>query len=125
MAVGILRSNRIAPTDPRRAYVENLALRIDERATRVAPSAAPAYGMPIALSRGEPERLYGAAGLHPYRPEAVRAHGLDGRSIPAWCDNLLTVLRPAERNPTYAAPLQKDLGHLGFPAQSVRSIVNH
>ena len=81
--------------------------------------------MPIALSRGEPERLYGAAGLHPYRPEAVRAHGLDGRSIPAWCDNLLTVLRPAERTPTYAAPLQKDLGHLGFPAQSVRSIVNH
>ena len=80
--------------------------------------------MPITLPRGELERWYGAAGLDPYRPEALRAHCRDDRSIPALRYNLLTAPRREERNPNDVAPLQKALSDLGFPAPCVRSAVN-
>ncbi|MGH8283489.1 MAG: gamma-glutamylcyclotransferase family protein [Gammaproteobacteria bacterium] len=122
MDVSILRNSGVAPVDLRRAYVDDFALRIGDRATLVPSADARSYGMLISLTREELERLYGTPGLHQYRPEAVLAHPLDGGSVPALCYNLLTEPQADERNPKYAVQLQRVLGDLGFPAEYVNSV---
>ncbi|MGH7268419.1 MAG: aldo/keto reductase, partial [Candidatus Rokuibacteriota bacterium] len=123
MDVEILRQNGVAPVDPRRAYVEDFAVRIGRRATLVPDAGGRVYGMLVALTPAELERLYAAPGLEGYRPEAVLARPLDGPPAPALCyNNLRDAPRPDERNPEYAARLQRVLGTLGFPPAYVASI---
>ncbi len=122
MDVGILRGDGVTPTHVRRAYVDEFALRIGNRATLVPSTGARAYGMVISLTRGELERLYAAPGLEQYRPEAILARCLDGGSVPALCYSLLAAPGADERNPAYAARLRRVLGDLGFPAESVDSV---
>ena len=97
-----------AMAPPRRARAERMSRtsRCVAGIATLIPSGAHACGMPITLPRGELERWYGAAGLDPYRPEALRAHCRDGCSIPALCYNLVTVPRREERHPNDTAPLQ-------------------
>ena len=71
MDVDVLRNSGVAPADPRHAHVDHFALRIGERATLVPSSGARSYGMLIALTHSEFDRLYGAPGLDQYRPEAL------------------------------------------------------
>jgi hypothetical protein len=87
-----LRHAGVKPSNSRRAYVDGFALRIGQRATLVPSSGARAYGMLIALTHAELERLYRAPGLELYRPEAVVAHTFENGLVPALCYNLLTVL---------------------------------
>jgi len=122
MDVGILRNSSVVPVNPRKAYVDGFALRIGNRATLVPSAGARAYGMLIALTHPELERLYGAPGLDQYRAEAVLACCLDGDPVPALCYNLLVEPRADERNPDYAVRLQQVLRHLNFPAEYVNSI---
>jgi hypothetical protein len=124
MDVAVLRDGGIVPAEPHRAYVDDFALRIGNRATLVPSRGARAYGMLIALTRPELERLYSAPGLQEYRPEAVLAHCLDGASVPALCYNLLVDPRPEERNLNYAVRLQQTLRDLGFPAEYVESVTS-
>ena len=124
MDVGILRKAGAAPLNARRAYVDDFALRIGERATLLPSAGARSYGMLIALTHGELAHLYAAPGLEPYRPEAVLARCLDGGSVPALCYNLPVPPRADERNPGYAARLQKLLGELGFPLEYVNSVAS-
>ncbi|MGH8290750.1 MAG: gamma-glutamylcyclotransferase family protein [Steroidobacteraceae bacterium] len=124
MDVSVLGKSGVAPVDLRRAYVDDFALCIGNRATLVPSTGARSYGMLIALTRGELERLYGAPGLNQYRPEAVLAHCLDGGSVPALCYNLLAEPRAGERNSNYAMQLQKVLGDLGFPVEYVNSVAS-
>jgi light-regulated signal transduction histidine kinase (bacteriophytochrome) len=70
----ILRQSQVAAVRPRRAFVDGYALRIGRRATLVPASGARAYGMVLALTHDELERLYATPGLEQYRPEAVVAH---------------------------------------------------
>ncbi len=63
MDSGILRNSHVAAVNPRRAYVDDYALRIGRRATLVPASGARAYGMVYALTHDELERLYTAPGL--------------------------------------------------------------
>jgi hypothetical protein len=122
MDLELLRDSGVAPVNPRRAYVEDFALRIGQRATLLPAAGARAYGMLVALSHSELERLYAARGLEQYRPEAVLAHALPGPSTPALCYNLLESPRSDERNPEYAARLQRVLERLGFPPEYVASV---
>ena len=122
MDAEVLREGGVAPTNPRRAYVGDFALRIGQRATLVPSSGARAYGMLFALTHDELDRLYSAPGLEQYRPEAVLAQPLEGRSTPALCYNLREAPRPRERNPEYAARLQRVLGALAFPPEYVASV---
>ena len=124
MDVDILRENGVTPVNPRRAYVEGFALRIGQRATLLPAAGARAYGMLIALTHPELERLYSAPGLEQYRPEAVLAELLEGKAAPApaLCYNLREAPGPHERNPEYAARLQRVLGRLGFPPEYVASV---
>ena len=122
MDLEILREGGVAPINPRRAYVDDFALRIGQRATLVPSAGARAYGMLFALTHAELDRLYAAAGLEQYRPEAVLAHPLEGTPTPALCYNLRETPRPDERNPDYAARLQRALNKLDFPPEYVASV---
>ena len=123
MDVNVLRKSGVAPSDPRHAYVDNFALRIGERATLVHSPGVRTYGMLIALTHAELERLYAAPGLDQYRAEAVLAITMSGDPVPAMCFNLLVAPKPSERNPEYAARLQRALRVLDFPLEYIDSIV--
>jgi hypothetical protein len=123
MDINVLRAADVAPVNPRRAYVDNFALRIGQRATLLPSAGGRAYGMLFALTRTELERLYAAPGLEQYRPEAVLAWPLEGAPAPALCYNLREAPKPHERNPEYAARLQRALGKLDFPQEYVASVL--
>ena len=123
MDVEVLRRAGAEPSNPRRAFVSDFALRIGQRATLVPSLGARAYGMVIALTHAELDRLYTAPGLEHYRPEAVVAQPLEGTSIAALCYNLVCAPEPHERNPEYALRLRGVLKNLGFPTEYVASIV--
>jgi hypothetical protein len=118
----ILRESNVTPFKPRRAYVDDFALRIGQRATLLPSTGARAYGMLVALTHLELERLYAAPGLDQYRPEAVLAQPLGGQPSPALCYNLREAPRPDERNPEYAVRLQRVLRKLEFPAEYIASV---
>ena len=122
MDVDLLRQSGADPANPRRAYVADLALRIGQRATLVPMAGARAYGMLIALTHVELERLYGAPGLEHYRPEAVLAQVIEGHAVPALCYNLIQPPEPHERNADYAIRLKGTLTKLGFPENYVASV---
>jgi hypothetical protein len=112
-----------APGNPRRAHVDGFALRIGQRATLVPAAGSRVYGMLFALTHSDLDRLYAAPGLELYRPEAVLAHPFEGMPTPALCYVLHEAPRPGERNPEYAARLQRALSKLGFPADYVASVM--
>jgi len=122
MDAQVLRQAGTKPSNPRRAYVADYALRIGRRAPLVPSAGARAYGMLIALTHAELERLYGAPGLEGYRPEAVAAHLPDGEAMPALCYNLVQAPAPQERNADYARRLRQVLEDLGFPVEYVESV---
>jgi hypothetical protein len=122
MDVDILRESNVTPFNPRRAFVDDFALRIGQRATLLPSTGARAYGMLVALTHLELARLYAAPGLDEYRPEAVLALPLEGQPSPALCYNLREAPRPDERNPEYAVRLQRVLRKLEFPAEYVASV---
>jgi hypothetical protein len=121
----ILREAGVAPIDPRRAYVEEYALRIGQRATLIPSAGARAYGVLFALTHSELDRLYAAPGLEQYRPEAVLAQPLESTPTPALCYNLREAPPSLERNPDYATRLQGVLIKLDFPAEYVAAIGEH
>jgi hypothetical protein len=118
----VLREAGVVPMNPRRACVEGFALRIGQRATLVPSVRARAYGMLFALTHAELSRLYAAPGLDVYRPEAVLVQPLDGEPTPALCYNLAQAPQEHERNPEYAARLQRALSDLDFPADYVAAV---
>ena len=122
MDESILRQSGVAPVNPRRAYVDDFALRIGQRATLVPQPGARAFGMLLALTHANLQGLYSVPGLEQYRPEAVLAQQLEGPSVPALCYNLREAPHPDERNPNYALRLQAVLRNLGFPREYVESI---
>jgi hypothetical protein len=118
----VLRKSGAAPGDPRRAFVEDFALRIGQRATLVPSAGSRAYGMLFALTHAELDRLYAAPGLDAYRPEAVLVRTLEGVATPALCYTLSEPPRPEERNPEYAGRLQAALRALDFPPEYIASV---
>jgi hypothetical protein len=122
MDVAVLRNNNVNPIDPRHAYVDDFALRIGQRATLMPSAGGRAYGMLIALTHAELDRLYSAPGLDQYRPEAVIARQLSGEPRAALCYNLRVAPGPEERNADYASRLQDVLRTLKFPAEYVNSV---
>ena len=122
MDAQVLRQAGTKPSNFRHAYVDDFELRIGHRATLVPCPGARAYGMLIALTHAELERLYSAPGLEGYRPEAVVAHPSEGKATPALCYNLVQAPGPHERNAEYAMRLQGVLENLGFPVEYVESV---
>ena len=124
MDAGLLRSSGIDPANPRKAYVENYALRVGDRATLVPSVGARAHGMLMALTHLELERLYGAPGLDLYRAEAALARQPDAAPVAALCYNVPVGPRAGLRNSSYAVRLQETLRNLGFPAEYVDAVAD-
>jgi len=122
MDAEVLRQAGVKPSNLRRAYVADFALRIGQRATLVPSPGARAYGMLISLTHAELERLYSAPGLEGYHPEAVVAHPFHSEATPALCYNLIQAPEAHERNPEYAMRLRGVVENLGFPAEYVESV---
>ena len=106
MDVAVLKSSGVEPINVRQAFVDDFALRIGRRATLTPSKGARAYGMLIALTHAELERLYGGA----------------GGVVPALCYNLVIEPTADERNPDYARRLQQTLRALNFPSACVDSL---
>jgi len=123
MDESVLRDSGVVPANPRPAYVVDFALRIGQRATLVPSQGAKAFGMLMALTHADVEKLYAGAGLEHYKAEAVIARTPDGLSVPALCFNLPEAPSPEERNPQYVARLQNILNKLGFPREYVESLL--
>jgi glutamate/tyrosine decarboxylase-like PLP-dependent enzyme len=119
MDVDILSAQGVRPMNFRRSYVEDFALRIGKRATLVPSDGTRVYGMLIALTLADLERLYAAPGLEQYRPEAVLARTFEGEATPALCYNLLNAPSPDEYDADYAARLQRVLRKLDLPGEDV------
>jgi len=122
MDADVLDEAGTTPANFRRAYVDNFALRIGQRATLVPSPGSRAYGMLISFTHADLDRLYGAPGLEVYRPEALMACPFDGEAVPALCYNLVKAPEAHERNPEYAARLKMVLGKLDFPADYVEAV---
>ncbi len=123
MDTGILRAAGVAePANPRRAFVDDFALRIGQRATLVPMAGARAYGMLFALTHSELDLLYAAPGLEAYRAEAIVAQAYSGIPTPALCYNLRDPPLADEWNPGYASRLQDVLAGLDFPQEYVASV---
>jgi hypothetical protein len=78
--------------------------------------------MVMAMTHADVDRLYTAPGLEEYRPEAMLVRPLEGVPLAALCYNMPHAPRPDERNPDYAARLQRTLRALDFPPEYVASI---
>jgi hypothetical protein len=118
----LLRESQVLAESPRPAYVDGYQLCIGRRATLFPATGARAYGMVIALTHDELEKLYTAPGLQEYRPEAILAHLLDGEILPALCYNLREAPGPDEANAEYAERLCAVLAKLEFPPEYIASI---
>ena len=117
-----LRAMGIAPTEVRRAHVDDYALTIGQRATLVPKTGARCYGMLMELTFSEISVLYQAEGLRQYHPEAVIACDERGVCVPALCYNLDSVPQTVAPNLEYAAELRSLLSKLGFPAEYIARI---
>ena len=118
----VLRELGAEPRDPRRAYVDDHALRIGRRATLVPTSGSRSYGVVMALTHAELDDLYSAPGLEDYRPEEVEARLMGGGSLLALCWVLRDGVEPNETNTAYPERLGAVIGRLDFPAEYVASV---
>ena len=122
MDTDTLKQNGVEAVNTRRAFVADFALRIGRRATLIPSIGHRAYGVIMSLTHGDLARLYNAPGLEHYRPESVLAQTLDGSVSAALCYNLLESPAADERNPEYAARLQRVLQKWDFPPEYVASV---
>jgi hypothetical protein len=122
MDADVLRDRTIAPANVRPARVEGFELRVGKRATLVSSDRGQVFGILMALTHLDLKKLYDAAGLEEYRPEAVIAYPLEGKAVPALCYNLPHPPRADERNVEYVVQLQAVATKLGFPPEYIKSI---
>ena len=74
-----LQERGLQPSNPRRAYVDRVALRLGKRATLVPDSEGRVHGVLMTLMHSEIDRLYSEASVAAYRPEPVLAQLEDDR----------------------------------------------
>ena len=117
-----LRGKGFDPVDIRPAHVEGMTLRLGDRATLVPDPAGRVYGMLMALSHAELDRLYAEPSVTTYRPEPVLATLANGAGVPALCFNLPVAPEAHQTNPDYAARLQAVARRLGLPDSYIEGI---
>ena len=118
----VMKNSGIEYVNPRQGYAEDYELLIGNRATLVSVPGKRSYGMVLSVTHVETNKLYSAAGLEDYRPEAIAVNLMGKQVLPAMCYNLLTPPKPDEANPEYAEKLRKALQRLEFPSAYIESI---
>ena len=110
-----LQEQGLRPSNPRRAYVDSVALRLGKRATLVPDPKGRVYGVLMTLMHSEIDRLYSEASVAAYRPEPVLAQLEDGTAEVALCYNLPTAPDGGITNAEYATALQFVARKMGLP----------
>jgi hypothetical protein len=118
----LLRAKGVEPKNVELAAVDDLVLRIGQRAALVPAAGARVHGVVMSLTLAELDRLYSEPSVQAYKPQAVLARLASGGTVAALCYNLLQPPSPAERNPEYAAKLRIVAEKVGLPELYVASL---
>ena len=118
----LLRAKGLDPDRIERGWVDDLALRIGQRAALVPAKGARVHGVVMTLTQDELVRLYADPGVQAYRPEGVLVQLESGGIIAALCYNLSVPPLPAERNPEYVTKLRIVAQKAGLPEAYVASL---
>lgn len=114
MDTAILSKQGITPSNPRKGYLNDYALKIGARASLVPSKHEKAYGILMTVDPEAVKRLYAEASVSDYIPEAVNVISETNEIIPAICYNL-----PLESlsgtNEAYASALYALARQQGFP----------
>ncbi|MEP5612046.1 MAG: gamma-glutamylcyclotransferase family protein [Cyclobacteriaceae bacterium] len=117
----ILLKNGITPSNPRKGYLHNYALKIGNRASLIPCKDDKAYGIVMTVDNDAIHSLYAEASVADYIPEKVSIVTDSSDSITATCYNL-----PAESltgtNASYAMSLYALAKKEGFPDDYLEKI---
>lgn len=112
----ILSKNGIAPSNLRKASLNDFALKIGNRASLIPSKGQKSYGIVMTVDKEAIKELYAEASVKDYIPEKVEVITEANESVTASCYNL-----PMEflsgTNQTYALALYQLARKLGFPDQ--------
>ena len=121
MDVTILLKNGIKPSNPRRGYLNDYALKIGNRASLIPCKNEKSYGIVMTIDSDAIHNLYAEASVADYIPEEVNIITNTNDSITATCYNL-----PSESltgiNELYAISLYKLAKQEGFPDDYLEKI---
>ena len=121
MDVTILLKNGIKPSNPRRGYLNDYALKIGNRASLIPCKNEKSYGIVMTIDNDAIHNLYAEASVADYIPEEVNIITNTNDSITATCYNL-----PSESltgtNELYTISLYKLAKQEGFPDDYLEKI---
>lgn len=88
MDASLLAGKGMTPRSVATGHVENVELRIGDRATLVPSPGRRVFGIMMDVAEDDVERLYAEDSVADYRPEAVNVELADGSMVEATCYNL-------------------------------------
>ncbi|KAA3638884.1 MAG: gamma-glutamylcyclotransferase [Bacteroidetes bacterium] len=122
MDVNVLQQNGIKPSNPRKGYLKDFALKIGSRASLIPCKGEIAYGIVMTINKEAIQNLYSEASVADYIPEEVSVITDSGDVFKAICYNL-----PLESltgtNASYANSLFQLAKKLGFPDDYLEKIM--
>ena len=121
MDVSILKKNGIKPSNPRRGYLNDYALKIGNRASLIPCKNEKSYGIVMTVDRDAVHKLYTEPSVADYIPEEVNIIINANNSIAATCYNLPLELLTGT-NEQYASSLYKLAKKEGFPNDYLENI---
>ena len=121
MDVTILLKNGIKPSNPRRGYLNDCALKIVNRASLIPCKNEKSYGIVMTIDNDAIHNLYAEASVADYIPEEVNVITNSNDSITATCYNLPSESL-TETNELYAISLYKLAKQEGFPDEYLEKI---
>lgn len=121
MDENILVKNGIPPSNPKKGYLNNYALKIGNRASLIPFEGEKAYGILMDVNDEEITKLYAEESVADYVPEEVAIVTESNESVTATCYNLPLELL-AGTNEAYAKSLSELAKKLDFPKEYVDKI---
>ena len=121
MDVTILLKNGIKPSNLRRGYLNDYALKIGNRASLIPGKNEKSYGIVMTIDNDAIHNLYAEASVADYIPEEVSIITSTNDSIAATCYNLPSKSITGT-NVLYAASLYKLAKQEGFPDDYLEKI---
>lgn len=121
MDSNVLRKNGVKPSNLRKGYLDDYALKIGNRASLVPAKNERSYGIVMTIEKDALRKLYAQPSVADYIPEGVSIVTETNNTIPALCYNL-----PMESltgtNTSYATSLHALAKQLGFPKDYLEKI---
>jgi hypothetical protein len=120
----ILMKNGINPSNPRKGYLNNYALKIGNRASLIQCIKEKSHGIIMTIADEEIIKLYAEKSVADYIPEKVEVVTETNEHIIATCYNLPLELMTGT-NEVYANSLHKLAKKLNFPEEYLSRIIKN